>query len=146
MSGVLVLLIPLRGRILMVLVALIALVGMVALLGWWTLLSALVALLLLAGGGWGRLQTVDHHSTGYGSEDQCACDQDRPDHAKPVEEASYHVITNYQRRPRGKRSLESLVSSAGGEPVHVIQVAKLPQDGQAGFCFFAIAGEHASLG
>src|SRR6267154_218783 len=77
MSGVLVLLIPLRGRILLVLVALIALVGMVALLGWWTLLSALVALLLLAGGGWSRLQTVDHHSTGYGSEDQCACDQDR---------------------------------------------------------------------
>jgi hypothetical protein len=145
MSGVLVLLIPLRGRVLVVPVALIALVGMVA-LGWWTLLSALVALLLLAGGGWGRLQTVDHHSTGYGSEDQCACDQDRPDHAKPVEEASYHVITNYQRRPRRERSLESLISGAGGEPVHVVQVAELPQDGQAGFGFFAIAGDHASFG
>jgi hypothetical protein len=53
------------------------------------------------------LQAVDHHSTGYGAEDQCACDQDRADHAQPVEEASHHVITNYQRRRYRERSLES---------------------------------------
>jgi hypothetical protein len=64
----------------------------------WTL-HDLPALLLLAGGGRVSLQAVDHHSTGDGPEDQCACDQDRPDQAKPVEEASYHVITNYQRGP-----------------------------------------------
>lgn len=70
-----------------------------------TLIHDLPVLLLLARGGRVGLQAVDHHSTGDGPEDQCACDQDRSDQAKPVEEASYHVITNYQRGPVSNRSL-----------------------------------------
>jgi hypothetical protein len=89
-------------------VVIVALVGMLVLFGrCWALLGSLLALLVLAGGGWRRLQAVDHHSTGDGPEDQCACDQDRSDQAKPVEEATYHVITNYQRRSRRERSFES---------------------------------------
>lgn len=94
--------IPLLGRVVVALARLLVLLGRR-----WTLLGPLVALLLLAGSSWCRLQTVDHHSTGNGPKDQCACDQDRPDQAKPVEEASYHVITNYQRRSPTERSLES---------------------------------------
>lgn len=66
-----------------------------------------VTLLLLAGRCRRCLQPVDDHSTGDGSEDQRGRNQDRAHHAKPVEDAAYHVITNYQRRSRSERSLKS---------------------------------------
>lgn len=100
MSSVLVLVISLLGRFGVVVVRMFALLARR-----WTLIHDLPALLLLAGGGRVGLQAVDHHSTGDGPEDQCACNQDRSDQAKPVEEASYHVITNYQRGPGSDRSL-----------------------------------------
>src|SRR5450759_2151048 len=75
-----------------------------------TLLTHLVAVLLLAGSRRHRLQPVDDHTTRDGAKDQRAPEEDRSDHAKSVEEPSHQVITNYQRRWLTERSLESTKS------------------------------------
>src|ERR1700674_3196363 len=113
MSSVLVLLLAL------LLPSLVALIGMIALcrrrrsLRWpGLLLVHLVTLLLLAGGRRRGLQPVDDHSTGDGSENQGARNQDCPDQSKSVKQASHQVITNYQRRSRSERSIKSFTAHA----------------------------------
>ena len=71
-----------------------------------SLLVRIVTSLLRVGSRGRRLKPVHDHATGDGPKDQRACEQDRSDHPKAAEDAPYHVITNYQRPPLKKRSLE----------------------------------------
>jgi hypothetical protein len=107
-----------------------------------TLLIHMVTLLLLAGGDRRGLQPVENHSTGDGSEDQGARNQDCPDQSESVKQASHQVITNYQRRPVAERSL-SLIER--GEPVHVVDVAERLQGGESGLSLRLIAGERTAF-
>jgi hypothetical protein len=55
---------------------------------------------------------VYDNAAGDTGEDNRAREHNRPDHAKTVEGAPHHTITNYQRRSLKKRSLKGL--TAGG--------------------------------
>jgi hypothetical protein len=70
-----------------------------------SLLVRAVALLVDAGGRRRRFEPVYDDAAGDAGEDKRAREQNRSDHAQTVEDAPYHVITNYQRGSMKKRSL-----------------------------------------